>query len=380
MNVRAADRAAGRPRHLAPSRASNDRPRWLTPVLIWVACTLVVTLVWLVTAHLKHTTLLHLMNNWDAGWYRSIARFGYSPLPQFRKQVNDGFFPLVPLLEAGPIHLGLPLFWVPTVEMHLVSLGSAVALWYLVSAHYGDAAATRATWLVFASPAGYVMSMAYSEPLIVLFGSLCLLALTRRQWVWAGLAAALVTACDPVGVVAVAACAWAAAMAISKDRDWRSLWAVALAPLGALAFFTYLDVTVGSFFAYYHAQRLAFQNAAYFSGIPHVIEITSREGFTNLVAATKVLGMVAAVVMIVVARRLRPAAPGAWWAWSLLALFLGLFSPTVVITPRLLLRAFPLIAMVAVKVRGRLFLAVLVSSALAMVVLAYATSWRHYFP
>ncbi len=348
--------------------------------MIWATTTLVITLVWLITAHVKHTTLLHLMNNWDAGWYRSVARFGYFPLPGFRKQVNDGFFPLVPLLETGPIHLGLPLFWVPTIEMHLASLGAAIALWYLVREHYGDSAATRATWMVFASPAGYVMSMAYSEPLIILFGSLSLLALRRRRWVLAGLSAALVTAADPVGVVAVGACAWASFVAIRRDREWRSLLAPLLAPLGILAFFVYLDFTVGSFFAYYHAQRLAFQNAAYFSGIPHVIEITFHHGFTNLVAATKVLGMVAALVMVVFVRRSTRDAPGTWWVWALGAIFLGLASPTVVVTPRLLLRAFPLLALTGVGLRGRLFTVVLVVSGLCMVVLAYATSWRHYFP
>jgi Gpi18-like mannosyltransferase len=320
------------------------------------------------------------MNNWDAGWYRSIARFGYSPLPQFRKQVNDGFFPLVPLLETGPIHLGLPLFWVPTIEMHAASLGAAVALWYLVRERYGDVGATRATWLVYFSPAGYVLSMSYSEPLIILFGSLSLLALQRRQWARGGLFAALVTACDPVGIVAAAACAWAAFEAIRTRREWRALLAPLLAPLGALAFFTYLYVTVGSFLAYYHAQRLAFQNAAYFSGIPHVIEIVARLGVTNLVALTKVAGMVVTAVMLVFLVRRRLGAPGAWWTWSLMALFLGLLSPTVVITPRLLLRAFPLLALTGVALKGRPFTAVLVASGTCMVFLAYATSWRHYFP
>ncbi len=378
MSARATYQSPARARHLAPS--SRSRPSYLTPILIWALSTLVVTLVWLITAHLKHTTLLHLMNNWDAGWYRSIARFGYSPLPQFRKSVNDGFFPLVPLLEAGPIHLGLPLFWVPTVEMHLASLGAAVALWYLVRERYGDVGATRATWLVYFSPAGYVLSMSYSEPLILLFGSLSLLALQRRQWVRGGLFAALVTACDPVGIVAAVACAWAAWEAIRDRREWRALLAPLLAPLGVLAFFTYLYVTVGSFFAYYHAQRLTFQHEPYFSGISRVIEIVAHHGATNLVAVTKVGGMVVAVALLIFLVPRRLGAPGTWWTWSLMALFLGLLSPIVVITPRLLLRAFPLLALAGVALKGRLFTVILVASGTCMVFLAYATSWPRYFP
>jgi len=111
--------------------------------------------------------------------------------------------------------------------------------------------------LVCLFPGAVVMSWSYAEPTLVVCAAACLLLLMRDKWLLAGIFAALGTATRPNGVALVAACAVAAAMAIHYRRQWRSLIAVAVAPLGALGYMAYLTVHTGEAGAWMRSQREA---------------------------------------------------------------------------------------------------------------------------
>jgi hypothetical protein len=106
-------------------------------------------------------------------------------------------------------------------------------------------------------PGSVVLSWSYAEAALVICAAACLLFLQREQWALAGIAAAIGTATRPNGVAIVAACVVAAAIAIYKRRQWRSLISVALAPVGVLAYHAYLRVHTGEWGAWNRAQREA---------------------------------------------------------------------------------------------------------------------------
>src|SRR5438128_829027 len=72
-------------------------------------------------------------------------------------------------------------------------------------------------------PGAMVLSLAYSEALMLALAIGCLLALLKERWVTAGVLGAFATATRPNAVALVAACAWAAGTAIWRRRQWRAL-------------------------------------------------------------------------------------------------------------------------------------------------------------
>src|SRR5205814_4008461 len=115
--------------------------------------------------------------------------------------------------------------------------------------------ADRAALLFTFLPGAFIFSYAYAEGLMLCLALVCLAALDRGRWVRAGIAGALATATRPNAVVLVACAAWAAGMAIRTRRDWRSLIAVVLTPVGILSFVAYLSAHTGDANAWWRVQH-----------------------------------------------------------------------------------------------------------------------------
>ena len=71
--------------------------------------------------------------------------------------------------------------------------------------------------------------------MLIVLACVCFWFLLEERWLLAGVAAALASATRPNGVALVAACAVAAFIAIRQRRDWWSLVAPLLAPIGFIA-------------------------------------------------------------------------------------------------------------------------------------------------
>lgn len=204
-----------------------------------------------------------VFTRWDGRWYRLIAENGYqSDLPaRISYFPDDGgatvaFFPLYPYLARwfdsvfpGGIVQAL-------LGLNIVMSIVAVVLVGLLAREVFDVeTAERAMVLFCLFPGAVVMSWSYSEPTLVVCAAACLLFLVREQWLLAGIFASLGTATRPNGVALVAACVVAAVIAIRRDRQWRSLIAVVVSPLGVLGFHWYLTVHTGESGAWMRAQR-----------------------------------------------------------------------------------------------------------------------------
>ncbi len=344
---------------------------------IFVASRLVVLAVMGIVARVHHHAVGHYFTRWDSHWYIQIARQGYAhAIPHGHgnaAQVNLGFFPLLPLL-IRVVHWVTRLSFPASGEALTLVAGAtaAVTMWWMVRDHYGEKIASRATALVFFSPAAVVFSFVYSEGLIIALASMTLLALHRRRWILAGIAAALATACDPVASAIVVPCAVAAYTAWRGERDLRAWWAPALAPVGIGVFFVYLWNHTGSPLSWYLAQRAGWQAGPMGTGIFYAIYRLFAHGIFDLNSLAKTAALLATVATVVIWRRVRP--PLTWGVYAGAVLVFGVLSPIVGISPRLLLRGFPLFAIVAVGVSRQRFVVIVTLSALAMCVLAAAST------
>lgn len=359
----------------APQESTGRRFARLSarPALIYAASRAGVLLVAGAVASNAHEHFTRALVVWDAPWYLSIAQRGYvSAIPPGSgnpAQSNLGFFPLLPLLIRGTHDVtGFGLTVSGMIVTFIAGLLAAVAVWWLLREHFGEAGATRGTALVFFSPGAFVLSLVYTEGLTILLVACVLLALRRRSWLVAGLCAALATSADPVAIAVVVPCAIASYLAIRSRGEWRSLLAPLLAPLGIAAFFGYLWAHTGSPFEWFDAQRAGWQTGDFAGSVPTAVAAVWRHGFSNPDAVVKVLTLMAAAVLLVWFLRAHP--PASWTGYVVVVLAIGILSPIVGVTPRLLLRNFPLLGVVGARLDAVWFEIILSVSALCMAALA----------
>ncbi len=384
-----ADGASGRPAEAVPAPATTGTGAHrhagspglaqrvlllsLRPIGIFVASRLGTLMIAGAVAYAKQQPLSKSLIVWDSGWYLSIARSGYAhSVPATfgnPAQTNLGFFPLLPLLvRITHLVTGLSINRSGLVTTFAVGLVAAVAVWWLVRDVYGDSAADRGTALVFFSPGAFVLSLVYTEGATIALVAFALLALRHRRWLAAGLLAGVATAADPVATAAVVPCAIAAYQAIRLRGEWRALLAPLLAPLGIGTFFLYLWFYTGSPLEWFNAQRHGWQGGSYFWGVPGSLMTVVRNGVAYPNATVKTLSAVVAIPLVVLFLRARP--PATWIGYSLTVLGFGILSPIIGITPRLILRGFPLLAVAGARLRRPWFEALLGLSALCLAALA----------
>jgi hypothetical protein len=356
-------------------------PRWLLaslrPLGIFVASRFGLMLVALATDFDLHHSLKRGLVIWDSVWYLSIAHGGYvtsiPPGSGNPAQSNLGFFPLLPLLTKITSEVTrLSTTTSGFVTVTVVGAAASVAIWWMLRDVFGLHGADRGTALIFFSPGAFVLSLVYSEATILLFTACALLALRRKRWVWAGIAAALATAADPVGSAAIVPCVIASVIAIRQDRDWRSLAAPLIAPLGIVTFFTYLWIHAGSPWTWFDAQRAGWQGGNYGAGIPRAFEHVFSHGFADPNYGIKMLSVIVTVGLLVVFWRAHPPAP--WIGYVATVLAFGAISPLIGVTPRLLLRGFPLLGVFGARLSTFWFQLALGFSALCMAALMMMAS------
>jgi hypothetical protein len=367
----------GDPQMVGTSAPAAGRARWflllsLRPVLLYLASRAGMLLVATATSSDVHQSVSKSLTSWDSFWYLSIAQGGYvrhiPPGHGNPAQSNLGFFPLIPMLTRFT-HLvtgfGYPVAGLVTT--FVLGLGASVAVWWMLRDVFGQKGADRGTALIFFSPGALVLSLVYTEAATILLVACSLMALRRERWVLAGLCAAVATTADPVGSAAIVPCVVAAWVAIRRKGEWRALAAPVLAPLGIAGFFLYLWAHAGTPFAYFRAQRAGWQGGNYFGGIPNSFAHLFSHWFADPDYAVKAVSAVVVVGLLIIFFRARP--PATWVGYVIAVLAFGAISPVIGVTPRLVLRGFPLLGVVGAKLPPLWFEAVLGLSALCMATL-----------
>jgi hypothetical protein len=315
--------------------------------------------------------LLSPFDRWDAGWFLSIAEHGYNqPRPD-----ATAFFPLYPLSIRVVAELLGSFEWAGVLVSAGALMGALYLLHRLAELEIGRRAADRTVLMLALYPMSFYLSAIYSESVFLLLTVGCVYSARRGWWGRAGILGALAAAARNSGVLLVIPLTILALYGPRGDEPprgdqprrgwpryrpgWRELAAVAMVPLGLLAYLAYIRVATrygalapikaheewgrhfrGPLVGVWGALKNGLVAARHLLGagsdLNEPVSI-DQEGLINLAA----LGFASAGV-IGAMRRL----PTAYWAYALAGVVFAIAFPTeqlvVKSLPRLIIVLFPL--------------------------------------
>jgi hypothetical protein len=292
-------------------------------------------------------TITEVLTSWDGRWYLELVRRGYPDsippnITYEQLEARAAFFPVYPwtvrlvdaLLPGGDTFAAL-------LVNFLLGALSVVLVGLLARRLFSISVAARSMTLYAVFPGSFVLSFAYSEAVLLVLAAACLIFLVDERWLLAGLTAALATGARPNGVALIAACAVASALAIRRSRDWSSLIAVLLAPIGFVGFQWYIDRTTGERGAWFRVQREAWAEGTSFgaTAVTNTFDFVTHP-LSSPTDALTALTVLALIGMTYCAWNVR--LPLILASYSAVVIALMLIPETVTARPRFLFTAFPL--------------------------------------
>ena len=201
----------------------------------------------------------------DAGWYLTISRRGYTYNGNDLVQQPVVFFPLYPFIARAIAALtGLP----HKAALLIVSNGAilvAIPLTFkLIHDEYGDSLALYAIALLSFFPTAFFFSTGYAESLLFLLIIAFFLLLKRDRFFLAAACAGLAAATRPTGIVLALPLLWQLWRLNSDGRKRRIVYAVAcvvIATSGLWLYVLYLWLSFQSPFAFITGQQAWFNES-----------------------------------------------------------------------------------------------------------------------
>ena len=315
----------------------------------------------------RHVSMANELHRWDVAWYLEVARHGYPhgipTVGGHAAQSTIAFFPLFPLLIRGVAAVfGITQFAAGVIVANVLGLVACVLLWVLAR-RIADAAVADRTVALFAFfPGAFILSMPYSETLMLVFAMACLLFLLDHRWPLAGVAAALATASRPNAVALVACFAVEAAVLLRRRHPdaGRAVVGALIAPLGAVSFFAFLAVRTHAKAAWFHVQRDGWGERLSPTATWDKIVFVAHHGVRDVNVFVTVLGF--AVLLVALTYLVRDGQPRPLVVYTLGIVALALLSRTLGARPRFVLTAFPLFIAAARRMRPLTFTVVLATS------------------
>lgn len=297
--------------------------------------------------------MMDVLTSWDGLWYLRIIRSGYprSVQPNVTYDVADAraaFFPAYPMLVRLVDRVLPGGDTVAALFTNFVLGAIAVLLAGMLARElFGVRVAERTMVLMALFPGSFVLSFAYTEALLLALAAGCMWFLLKRQWLLAGVLAAIGTATRPNGIALIAACAIASFFAIRERREWRSLVAPLLAPIGFIGFMLWIDAHTGERGVWFRVQTEAWGEGTSF-GLTAIRR--TLKAFTHpLTSPTNTITAVSVVTMVLLLWFLhKHRLPSYCNAYVAVVLLLMLLPSTVTARPRFLFTAFPLLISAAV--------------------------------
>lgn len=351
MRVAGPDRETG----ADGARWASRHRWWLVALAALGASRIISTGVLLVSAVHHHVAIFashSILAYYDSAFYIAAAVHGYAPHVDVAVKNTTGFFPAFPAaIRIVNAVTGLPWTVSGIAADSVLEVAAVLAVGAVTRQVLDHRSAERGVVLFALFPGAYIFTQVYSEPLFIFASAGCLFALYRRWWVVAGVAAALAGATRSTGVVLVLCCAWVALQQIRTRRDWSSLIAPILAPLGFVTFLGFLWVRTGSPMTYVRTQDVAFNQAPTLAAIPdqirNAVQGTPHRDIAYL--ALLLAGIVGSILLV----KLRPRVPAEWIIYSVAGILVNLPSAHVGFRPRFALVTFPLITGLGARIKGR---------------------------
>lgn len=305
---------------------------------------------------------------WDGGWYIAAAQHGWPhtvPMSGGAPAYSTlAFFPGFPLSIRAVHFLGLGWLFAGFVTALLFQIAMVVLVWQLFKEIWGESVADRGLLLFLVFPGAIAFSLIYSEPMLFAAAAACFLALRRRWWTVAGLSAAVGTAVRPVGAALIACCAWEAFRAVRTRRDWSSLVAPLLSPLGIVGWMGYLWVHTGSPFIWSKAEKAWDDSFDPLTLIKRFISHQTTNSGRPLPHYLPLAGVLFCVIALVFLYKAK--GPSVLVIYSLAVTAIAASSKVVNLRPRLVETAFPLVIVFGYWLKDSAYTLVVTCSAVAL--------------
>ncbi|MFE0600929.1 mannosyltransferase family protein [Streptomyces sp. NPDC058892] len=198
-----------------------------------------------------------LGHSWDSAWYLAIARHGYGRTQIWPVtglvQSDHAFFPLYPALvrlAGGGEWGGLLVSWTAAAV-------AAVGVYRVGELVAGRRVALLLVALWAATPHAVVLTLAYTEPLLVALAAWSLYALLRGRWLLAASLALVAGLTRPTGIAVAAAVSVTALHALLVRRSRApGVWVAGLlAPAGWLGYVVAVGAARDDLTGYFTVQR-----------------------------------------------------------------------------------------------------------------------------
>lgn len=195
---------------------------------------------------------------WDGQHYVQVAESGYPPLGTAAVDQSfgpAGFSPLFPIFIRLFALTGMSYVLAGLVVSLIAGGVATILLWRLAVALTGEETGYHATVLFVTFPCLAIpWGSLYSECLGLALVAASLLLMVERRWPWAGLAALLAGATNPLGLALTPVALVPAWRQLRNREAPRALATVFMAPLGFLGFAAWLAVRYHDAFFWWHYQ------------------------------------------------------------------------------------------------------------------------------
>ena len=342
----------------SPTPAASGRGwTWVFPPAGIAAASRAVSIALILAAnHLNKRPNANPFAAWDAVWYLGISHTGYhahAVRATATSVYHDfAFFPLWP----GAIRLFSPgnadNKVVAVVLANVLFVLATVVIWRVFANRFGRGTATRGVALLAFSPAAYVLSMAYSEPLLLLVVGLGFLV--PRRSVFRLPLAALAVATRIAGTAVVVSAAFDVLVQRGRAR-WVSLLTALAGTAAFAAWWVFIAVLTHDPLGFLHGSPL-WARLTGLPGLIHDLEAPTPQRFAWI-----------AVVLVVFAGGVRLLRRDSeLGVYSMAAIAMALLPGSLIeSTPRYALAAFPAFAGLALGL-GRKGTLLLIAAGVAL--------------
>lgn len=267
---------------LAGYYKNNEKFRLFTKIIVvWLLSRLVMLIMVQVMNLVADTphNILYYMNPWDAEWYKEMTEAGYK-FPRSTGMANWAFFPLYPMICRAVRIITSGHINTYAIGMMVSNICIIVAVYYAVKLAYLELDKGKydkkdieniIIFLMLAGPCAVYYGAMYTEALFTMCVVMCFYNARKRNYMTAGVFAALASATRIVGCTLIVVLliemyidSYKKQEVMSKRilytvqdiiKDGRKLLSLALCPLGIFVYMTFLKNFCGDAWAFYHVQR-----------------------------------------------------------------------------------------------------------------------------
>lgn len=291
---------------------NNEKFRLIAKIMVLWLLSRIVMLVMVPVMNLIADTphdILYYMNPWDAEWYKQMAEEGYK-YPRTSGMANWAFFPLYPCVCALIRFITGGHINTYAIGMFVSNVCIIIAVYYAVKFAWDELDTDKhdkidieniIIFLMLAGPCAMYYGAMYTEALFTMCVVLCLYNTKRKNYIAAGICAALASATRIVGCTLIIVLLtdmyvdayrkqvetdslddkkvhkdmsdkasdifpvkkltsgriMSAVKYMVKDviKDARKMLSLAICPLGIFLYMTFLRYFCGDAWAFYHVQR-----------------------------------------------------------------------------------------------------------------------------